>query len=230
LAFAQARPYAPKNGILNWRAILLGGGFRVTTAIPLHGDFSKYSRVEITRPESDIGSDVPAGVLDQLARGLVEAFLKGGHMADATIVEAASLRRVQPESTPDAPATESSRAADTLDAPMRTRDDMLAFDRARHAAASVLANATLVVRCEVIDYAKGHRLLQLLPIDRGNSVLTLRFSFYDKGSGEELGRSVVSSDNSSKVIPSAFTSRTALIGVISGLVDQVTRRKIAGER
>ena len=73
-ALAQTVPYRPKNGVLNWKAVLLGGGFRVTTAIPLHGDFSRYSRVEIVRPESLIGADVPRGVLGQLTRGLAESF------------------------------------------------------------------------------------------------------------------------------------------------------------
>ena len=110
---------------------------------------------------------------------------------------------------------------------MRTRDDMVAFDRERQAAArtpGLAPSSTLVVRCQVIDYSKGNRFLQLWFIDFGNAVLTLRCSYFDKASGDELGRSVISSDNSSKVIPSALMSRTALTGVINGLVDQVTRR------
>ena len=42
------------------------------------------------------------------------------------------------------------------------------------------AHRTLVVRCEVIDYAKGNKLLQFLFLDLGNAVLTLRFSYYDR--------------------------------------------------
>ena len=123
--------------------------------------------------------------------------------------------------------------ADPIDAPMRGPDDMVAFDQRRLAAAACgerCSGLTLVVQCQVIDYAKGSRWLQLFALDIGNSVLTLRCSYFDKISGEELGRSVISSDNSSKVIPSAVTSRSPIAGVVDGLVDQVTRRKIEGER
>ena len=67
-------------------------------------------------------------------------------------------------------------------------------------------------------------------LDLGDAILTLRISYFDKSSGEEVGRSVVSSNNASKGIPSAFSPRSELTGAIEGLVEQVTRRKIAGER
>ncbi len=116
---------------------------------------------------------------------------------------------------------------------MRTRDDLLALDRQRVAMAhseDAEANDVLVVKSAVIDYAKGNKLFQLLLLDLGNSVLTVRVSYYDKATGEELGRSVISSDTTSRVIPGAFSSRTAVTGVAEGLVDQVTRRKVSGER
>ena len=69
-AAAQSKPYKPKNGLRNWKAILLGGAFRVTTAIPLHGNFSKYSRVEIARTQSVIGPDVPQPFLEQITAKL----------------------------------------------------------------------------------------------------------------------------------------------------------------
>jgi hypothetical protein len=227
----QVTSYVPKNGILNWKAVLLGGGFRVTTAIPLHGDFSKYSRLEISRTESLIGPDVPAKVLEQLTLGLVTEFRKGGRFSEIAIVDTfAGLR--SSTSTVDRSILGSYRDADPLDAPMRTWDDLLAFDRERQADANSppVSDETLEVQCQVIDYAKGNKFLQLLFLDLGNAVLTLRFSYFDKQSGEELGRSVISSDNSSKAIPSVLSTRSALTGVIEGLVDQVTRRKIAGER
>ncbi len=49
---AQARSYAPKNGVLNWKALIFGGAFRITTVIPLHGDFSRFDRVEVVEAES----------------------------------------------------------------------------------------------------------------------------------------------------------------------------------
>ena len=233
VSLGQANPYTPKNGILSWKAVLIGGGFRVTTAIPFRGNLSKYGRLEIVKTESLIGTDVPSELLEQLTRGLAAAFHKGARFALIEVVEGIRLPS-EHQALADAPAVaESFRDADPIDAPMRAREDMELFDRQRQAAARAPEQApssTLVVRCQVIDFSKGNKFLQLLFIDLGNSVLTLRCSYFDKSSGEELGRSVISSDNSSKAIPSALTSRTALTGVIDGLVDQVTRRKIAGER
>jgi hypothetical protein len=227
---AQAQPYQPKNGILSWKAVLLGGGFRVTPAVPLHGNFSKFDHVEIVRAESLIGKDVPGKVLDQLTAGLAKEFRDGGYLAGVSIVPTADLQATPPAPAAS-PAERSFRDADPIDAPMRTWDDLLRFDRLRHEAAAQQASAgTLVVRCQVIDYSKGNKFLQLLFIDLGNSLLTIRVSYYDQATGEELGSSVISSDNSSSVIPSAVSMRTALTGVIGGLVDQVTRRKLAGER
>jgi uncharacterized membrane protein len=111
---------------------------------------------------------------------------------------------------------------------MRTWQDMLAFDRER--ATAERDTGTLVVRSQVLDYAKGNKLLQLLFVDLGASVITLRFSYVDKVSGDELGRTVISSDNASKIVPSIFSTRSALSGIAEGLVDQITRRKASGER
>ena len=113
--------------------------------------------------------------------------------------------------------------------------DMQAFDEQRRLAALHEEHhgeraGVLAIVGEVIDYAKGNRLLQFLPVDLWNSLLTVRFSYYDMETGEELGRQVVSSDNSSKVVPGAFSPRNALTGIREGLVDQITRRKVAAER
>jgi hypothetical protein len=126
---------------------------------------------------------------------------------------------------------QSFRDADPLDAPLRTTEDMANFDGQREAAARETDHdATLVVTSDVVDYEKGNKFLQLLAMDIGNSILTLRFSYWDKLTGEELGRSIVSSDNSSKVVPSLLSPRSSLTGVSEGLVDQVTRRKVSAER
>ena len=231
VALGQSAPYIPKNGILNWKAVLIGGGFRVTPAIPLRGDMSKYQRLEIVRTASLIGDDAPESVLNQLTRDLTTEFNRGGRFAATAITE--SYERPMQTAGAGPEADDSFLGADPIEAPMRGLDDMVAFDRERIATAACgerCSGPTLVVQCQVIDFAKGNRWLQLLALDIGNSVLTLRCSYFDKISGEELGRSVISSDNSSKVIPSAVTSRTPIAGVVDGLVDQVTRRKIAGER
>jgi hypothetical protein len=228
-SFAQAKPYSPKNGILNWKAVLLGGAFRVTTAIPLHGDFSRYARLEVVHAESVIGPDVPEALLEKLTLGLAEEFRKGERFSNIAIIDSFSPQPFHPP-PPNGTVVESFRDADPIDAPMRTWDDLVSFDRQRHAAVARASNETLVIRCQVIDYAKGNKLLQLLFLDLGDAILTLRISYFDKSSGEEVGRSVVSSNNASKGIPSAFSPRSELTGAIEGLVDQVTRRKIAGER
>jgi hypothetical protein len=227
-SFAQGKPYTPKNGILNWKAVLLGGAFRVTTAIPLHGDFSRYARLEVVHAESVIGPDVPGALLEKLTLGLAEEFRKGERFSNIAIVDSFSPQPFHP--LPSSTVVESFRDADPVDAPMRTWDDLVAFDRQRQATVARASNETLVVRCQVIDYARGNKFLQLLLLDLGDAILTLRISYFDKSSGEEVGRSVVSSNNASKGIPSAFSPRSELTGAIEGLVDQVTRRKIAGER
>jgi hypothetical protein len=231
VSFAQAKPYTPKNGILNWKAVLLGGAFRVTPAIPLHGDFSRYGRLEVVKAESLVGPDVPGVLLEKVTSGLTEEFRQGKRFSDVSVVDTFAPPAFRP-SRPEPASVESFRNADPIDAPMRTWDDLVMFDRQRQAAAMLerTSTDTLVVQCQVIDYAKGNKFLQLLFLDLGDAILTLRISYFDRASGEELGRSVVSSNNASKGLPSAFSPRSELTGVIEGLVDQVTRRKIAGER
>jgi hypothetical protein len=231
IAWGQSRPYTPKNGVLSWKAVLLGGGFRVTSAIPMHGNFSAYRHLEIVRCASLIGSDVPPAVLRQITRTLATSFARGRRFADVVVVDSFDPDAARARAA--VPAQPGLADADSLEAPMRTGADLLALDRQRAAEAEAPPAAvadTLVVGSQVIDYARGNRWLQLLLLDLGNAVLTLRFSYYDKTTGEELGRSVISSDTSSRIIPSTFSSRTALAGVAEGLVDQVTRRKLGAER
>ncbi|MEP6915032.1 MAG: hypothetical protein ABJC89_05275 [Acidobacteriota bacterium] len=226
---AQAGSYDPKNGVFSLKALVFGGGFRVTTAIPLHGDFSKFDRVEIVEAESLVGPDAPSAFLHRLTEQLAAEFRKGKRFLDVAIVE-----RYRPP--PDATVVDGSpdqnlfRTADSLDAPLRGAQDLIAMDRQRDAAEQQRAGASLVVKSEVIDYSKGNKFLQLLFMNWGNALVTLRLSYLDGATGEELGRSVISSDNSSKVVPSLFSTRTALSGVAEGLVDQVTRRKLGAER
>lgn len=226
--FAQTKPYTPKHGELNWKAILLGGAFRVTTVVPLHGDFSRFDRVEIVEAESLVGGDVPPTVLHRLTAQLLAEFRKNGRFAEVLIVHSYDRRRPTPATVAEANAT--FRAADSLDAAMRPAADMAAMDRDRDAAARDSASDTLVVTNAVIDYARGNKFTQLLLLNLGNGLMTTRLSYFDKATGEELGRSVVSSDTSSKVVPSLLSPRTPLGGVAEGVVDQVTRRKVAAER
>jgi hypothetical protein len=225
---AQTRPYTPKNGVVNWKAVLLGGAFRVTTAVPLHGDFSRFDRVEIVEAESLVGGDAPPTVLHRLTGQLLAEFRKSGRFAE--VVGVRSYERRRTAAAPVADWTDAFRTADSLDAPMRPAADMAVMDRDREAAARGNTADTLVVTDEVIDYARGNKFTQLLLLNLGNGLVTIRLSYFDKATGEELGRSVVSSDTSSKVVPSVLSPRTPLGGVAEGVVDQVTRRKVAAER
>lgn len=224
---AQTRPYNPKHGVLNWKAIVFGGAFRVTTAIPLHGDFSRFSRVDVVQAVSLIGRDAPPTLLHRLTDELVAQFTRSGRFTEVSVV-----RSYEPHPRPtndSAAAPPEFRSADPLDAPMRPATDLPLMDAAR-AASALDSDDTLVVSDDVIDYAKGNKWLQLLFLNVGNGLVTLRLSYFDKATGEELGRSVISSDNASKVVPSLLSSRTPLVGVAEGLVDQVVRRKVAAER
>src|SRR5690349_7183431 len=113
---------------------------------------------------------------------------------------------------------------------MRLSADMAAMDRDRDAGSHDKASDTLVVTDQLFDYVCGNKFTQLLLLNLGNGLMTIRLSYFDKATGEELGRSVVSSDSSSKVVPSLLSPRTPLGGVAEGVVDQVTRRKVAAER
>lgn len=217
-------PYHPKNGTFSLQEFVLGGGFRVTAAIPLHGDFSGYGRLEIVRPVSAIGPDAPAPLLQRIGEQLAREFRKIGRFSDVALVEG-YVPRPEEATLPDADVD----VADPLDAPMRPAVDLVANDQRREAARARRLE-TLVIATEVIDYAPGNKLTQLLLLDLGNSILTLRLSLFDKATGVELGRSIVSSDNSSKVVPSLLSPRSPLTGVAEGLADQVTRKQVGAER
>ena len=73
-SFAQAKPYTPKNGILNWKAVLLGGAFRVTTAIPPTATFPVRStrgrpRRERHRPTFRHAAEKLTGLAEEFRKG-----------------------------------------------------------------------------------------------------------------------------------------------------------------
>ena len=230
----KTKPYTPKNGILNFNAIVFGGAFRVSTAIPMHGDFAKFERVEISKLQSRIGKDVPPEVLNQLTQALLKEFVRGRHFAEVSVVDSFQKPKAAVVPRGKKPIPDDFREADPLEAPLRGWEDLKAFDEQRRLAAlrdeGEQRIGVLAVVGEVIDYAKGNKFLQLVPMDLWNAILTVRFSYYDMETGEELGRQVVSSDDSSKVVPSVISPRNALTGIVEGMVDQVTRRKVAAEQ
>jgi hypothetical protein len=82
----------------------------------------------------------------------------------------------------------------------------------------------------VLDYAKGSRLKQALPLDLGKSILTVRLRYYDKKTGQEIGRQIISGRTDGSSLLGPLSPRSALSGVADGFVDQVIRRIAASAR
>jgi hypothetical protein len=124
--------------------------------------------------------------------------------------------------------------AESLGAPIGSFDDLVARDKRRalgeDAGQRPLAEKTLVVVIEVIDYAKGSRLKQALPLDLGKSILTVRLRYYEKSTGEEIGRQIVSGQSDGSSLLGPLSPRDGLSGVADGFIDQVTRRVAASEK
>jgi hypothetical protein len=87
-----------------------------------------------------------------------------------------------------------------------------------------------VVVIEVIDYAKGSRWKQALPLDLGKSILTVRLRYYQKSTGEEVGRQIISGQSDGSSLLGPLSPRDGLSGVADGFIDQVTRRVAASEK
>ena len=116
---------------------------------------------------------------------------------------------------------------------MGSFDDLVARDNAEaHAQtqAQPAADKTLVVVVEVIDYTKGSRWKQALPLDLGKSILTVRMRYYEKSTGEEVGRQIISGQSDGSSLLGPFSPRDGLSGVTDGFIDQVTRRVAASEK
>jgi len=148
----QNKKYSPKNGVLNLKAIIFGGGFRVISAIPMHGNFARYTRLEIARAESLIGKAAGPEVLNKLIAELRGEFERGGRFASVGMVDSFNAKAAA--ASPQAALPEDFREADALDAPLRTFDDLVQFDRQRENAAEPSerdASGTLVVTSQVID-------------------------------------------------------------------------------
>ena len=226
--------YKGQNGILSMKTLVLGGEFRVTTVIPFRGNVADYNQLEITRPVSLVGPALSVAVSNRQAAKIKSQFESRKLFEAVTVIESydpalysgkqQGLRKI---------ANTHSAQADVLEAPIRSAEDMEARDgeRAREQQEFEQPSPrTLVTVIEVLDYAKGSRLKQALPLDLGKSILTVRLRYYDKMTGQEIGRQIISgrSDGSSLLGP--LSPRDALSGVADGLVDQVTRRIAASEK
>ncbi len=229
----ENRKYRPKNGVISIKGEIFGGEFRVTNVIPLHGDFSKYYRLEITPLESVIGPGVPDQLIRKYTNEVYSEFKKSGRFKEVQIVKSFKRPLYDPSNLDGE--NEDFRESDSLEAPMLAWEDLIANDEERLLATQLeeedsKIGTTLVVTGEVIDYAKGNKYLDLLPLDLGNAIISVRFSYYDKETGEELGRQVISSETGSKLVPMLLSVRNTIVGLVEGLVDQITRRKAAAER
>ena len=227
--------YKGQNGILSMKTLVLGGEFRVTTVIPFRGNVADYNHLEITRPVSLVGGALNEEVSNHQVAKIKSQFESRKIFEDVTVIDSYNpeLYGVNQKSSHREDANTNSSDDDALEAPIRSAEDMEARDRQRAREQQELEQRStrkLVTVIEVLDYAKGSRLKQALPLDLGKSILTVRLRYYDKTTGKEIGRQIISgrSDGSSLLGP--LSPRDALSGVADGLVDQVTRRVAASEK
>ena len=223
--------YKGQNGILSMKTLVLGGEFRVTTVIPFRGNVADYNQLEITRPVSLVGPALSVDVSNRQVAKIKSQFDSRKLFEAVTVIESydPALYGGKQQGLREIADTHSAQD-DVLEAPIRGAEDLEARDRERAREKQELeqpSTRTLVTVIEVLDYAKGSRLKQALPLDLGKSILTVRLRYYDKTTGQEIGRQIISgrSDGSSLLGP--LSPRDALSGVADGLVDQVTRR-VAG--
>ena len=230
--------YKSENGILSAKTVILGGEFRVTTVIPFKGNFAGYHHLEIAKPVSLVGKALtPDEARRQIAkfksqfesRRLFETVV-GIDSYDPTT---ASRHKQSSANAPSEKSVEADRA-ESPDAPIGSFDDLVARDKRRalgeDAGQRPAADKTLVVVIEVIDYAKGSRWKQALPLDLGKSILTVRLRYYEKSTGEEVGRQIISGQSDGSSLLGPLSPRDGLSGVADGFIDQVTRRVAASEK
>jgi len=224
--------YKGQNGIVSMKTLVLGGEFRVTTVIPFKGNIADYTQLEIAKPISLVGKALSAEVANRQVAKIKSQFESKKIFDSVAVIDSYNpplYDRRQKALQTDSDG-KNQPAEDSLEAPIGTANDMEAADRRRtrnQQELEQLSTRTLVTVIEVLDYAKGSRLKQVLPLDLGKSILTVRLRYYDKMTGQEIGRQIISgrSDGSSLLGP--LSPRDALSGVADGLVDQVTRRVAA---
>ena len=231
--------YKAENGIISAKTVILGGEFRVTTVIPFKGNFAGYHQLEITRPVSLVGKALtPDEASRQIAkfksqfesRRLFETVIA----IDSYDPTTASQHQQQSSANAQSQKSDELDRTESLDAPIGSFDDLIARDKRRALAEASgqrpAADKTLVVVIEVIDYAKGSRWKQALPLDLGKSILTVRLRYYEKSTGEEVGRQIISGQSDGSSLLGPLSPRDGLSGVADGFIDQVTRRVVASEK
>lgn len=224
--------YKGKNGVLSMKTVVLGGEFRVTTIIPFKGNLAEYHHLEITRPISLVGHALTSQVSSQQLAKLKSQFEARKIFESVTVIDSYSAAVAsQPQNQFHKNSDDiDGAAADSLDSPIDSFSDMEARDQQRalkDQKEESPSDRTLVTVIEVLDYTKGSRIKQLLPLDLGKSILTVRLRYYDKASGQEIGRQIVSGKAGGSSLLGPLSPRDALSGVADGFVDQVTRRMAA---
>jgi hypothetical protein len=231
--------YKGENGILSAKTVIFGGEFRVTTVIPFKGNFAAYHYLEIAKPVSLVGKALTPDEASRQIAKFKSQFESRRLFETVAVIDAydpATARHHQQQSSANAP-SEKSDDVDrgvALDAPIGSFDDLVARDKRRtfgeDAAQRPAPDKTLVVVIEVIDYAKGSRWKQALPLDLGKSILTVRMRYYQKSTGEEVGRQIISGQSDGSSLLGPLSPRDGLSGVADGFIDQVTRRVAASEK
>ena len=231
--------YKAENGIISAKTVILGGEFRVTTVIPFKGNFAEYHHLEIAKPVSLVGKALtPDEASRQIAK--FKSQFESRRLFETVVAvdsyDPTTASQHQQQSSANAPSEKSDEVdrAESLGAPIGSFDDLIARDKRRalgeDAGQRPAADKTLVVVIEVIDYAKGSRWKQALPLDLGKSILTVRLRYYEKSTGEEVGRQVISGQSDGSSLLGPLSPRDALSGVADGFIDQVTRRVAASEK
>ena len=227
--------YKGQNGIVSMKTLVLGGEFRVTTVVPFRGNLADYTQLEIARPVSLVGKALSAEVSNRQVAKIKSQFESRKIFESVAVIDCYSpaFNSRQHEQSQLEPYDTRRAENDSLEAPiggledMEARDEHRALDEHRH---EHLSSRTLVAVIEVLDYAKGSRLKQALPLDLGKSILTVRLRYYDKETGQEIGRQIISGQSDGSSLLGPLSPRDALSGVADGLVDQVTRRVAASVR
>lgn len=224
--------YKGENGIVSMKTLVLGGEFRVTTVVPFRGNVADYTRLEIAKPISLVGKSLSAEVANRQVAKIKSQFESKKIFESVAVID--SYNPPLYDRPKEALQTDSDgkhhAADDSLEAPIGNADDMEARDRQRarnEQEVEQLSTRTLVTVIEVLDYTKGSRWKQALPLDLGKSILTVRLRYYDKTTGQEIGRQIISGQADGSSLLGPLSPRDALSGVADGLVDQVTRRVAA---
>jgi len=231
--------YKGENGILSAKTVIFGGEFRVTTVIPFKGNFAEYHHLEIAKPISLVGKGLTSDEASRQVAKFKSQFESRRLFEMVAVIDAydpATASQLQQQSSANAPSEKSDDVdrGEALDAPIGSFDALVARDKHRtfgeDAGQQPAADKTLVVVIEVIDYAKGSRWKQALPLDLGKSILTVRMRYYQKSTGEEVGRQIISGQSDGSSLLGPLSPRDGLSGVADGFIDQVTRRVAASEK